>query len=352
MGCQLSKADSDLLKSQAALLKAYIYKKSSLENDLNSLKIRQNYSKFNPCKRNFKKMFTIRIVIKNLMMRARLTKNKLSKHSEKVHGYLPVIDSYLINEFKLGSNQLVENLTVAIQSEVSKIYFLKEKLENLRDRLIDNKKKIEKNQKLIEDMRIDKELCVGKLKKMQLLKVVNENGLSEKGGLRIDSVSTAANESFGHIHVKNSFSMKTEDLNLEKTEYPILDIPTQIPKRLFNNFCPIKSIQLCESAILLRDKLLIKKDMESFIKKNKKIMKKSMKKIKNLVNRYESVEYAFKTDPQAYLSKLLKEIHVRQHDLNTILCKNDHIKALISFGKNEEESREDLQVESILTHTN
>ena len=326
MGSQISKADSDLLRSQTALLKAHIHKKACLDHDINSLTIRQNYSKFNPGRRNFKLMFTARKAMKTLMINARLAKSQLAQHAPKIHGYLPVLDSNLISEFRSEAKQLFESVSMANQREVSRIDLLKGKLENLKNLL------------QIEGIQIVKDLFEGKQKTSQLLKILNDSGSRKKSALRIDSISTAASESFGHLHVKNSYSMKTEDLELEEVEVSRLDLSMQVPRKPKVDICPKKCFKLSENALLLRAKLILKNDMESIIKKNKRVMKKSMKNTRALVSRYELVEYAFETDPQAYLDKLLNEIDVREEDLNSITCKRDYLKALNSYEKSDQES--------------
>lgn len=338
MGSQISKADSDLLRSHTALLKAHILKKACLDHDINSLTIRQNYSKFNPGKRNFKLMFTARKAMRTLLLNARLAKTQLAQHSPKIHGYLPVLDSNLISEFRSEANQLFDDVNMANQRELTRIDVLKGKLENLKNLLQQRKRTLERNKRKIEGIQIVKDLCEGKQKTSQLLQILNDNGSRKKGTLRIDSISTAASESYGHLHVKNSYSMKTDDLDLEDVEVSKLDLSMQVPRKKSADMCPKKCFKLSENALLLRAKLLLKNDMESIIKKNKKIMKKSMKKTRALVSRYELVEYAFETDPQAYLDKLVNEIEVREEDLNSIICKRDYLKALNSYEKSDQES--------------
>ena len=276
--------------------------------------------------------------MKTLMINARLAKSQLAQHAPKIHGYLPVLDSNLISEFRSEAKQLFESVSMANQREVSRIDLLKGKLENLKNLLQQRKRTLERNKRKIEGIQIVKDLFEGKQKTSQLLKILNDSGSRKKSALRIDSISTAASESFGHLHVKNSYSMKTEDLELEEVEVSRLDLSMQVPRKPKVDICPKKCFKLSENALLLRAKLILKNDMESIIKKNKRVMKKSMKNTRALVSRYELVEYAFETDPQAYLDKLLNEIDVREEDLNSITCKRDYLKALNSYEKSDQES--------------
>ena len=203
------------------------------------------------------------------MIKTSLVKNRLQRNSQKVHGYLQVLDSSLINEYKVESSQLVEELCKASESEARKIDCLKARLEDLRNLLLERKIMFEENKRKIEGIRAPKGVYGGKENILELLSVLDKKGLREKSGFRIDSVSTAVNESFEHLHVKNSFSVKTEDLGLEKIEVPKLDLSVQVEGKPFNAYCRKKSIQLSQGALLLRIKLQLKNDVESFLFKNR-----------------------------------------------------------------------------------
>jgi hypothetical protein len=333
MGCFTSKTTTEQLRSHSALTKAHFAKKAQLDQDMNSLNIRQNYSKFNPAKRTFKQLKMRRKAMNTVLSNSRLQTRTLSKHPAKIHGSIPEHEADSLSRFQEDSQNLCELLSMTIDREETNLDLKVSRLIDLKNILFRKKRTFQKNKKKIEQAAIVKDLCEGKQKKSQFLKNFSEKHGGDRQTLRVDSISTAASESF--CHAKNSFSMKIDDLSLEDVEISKLDLSMQIPS-VKKEFCPKKCFKLSEGALLLRAKLLLKNDMERILNRNKKILKKKMKIARAEVLKLEKIDEAFETDPVVFMEGLNKEISVREQDLHAFRCHQDYLRSLISFGKDEE----------------